>query len=161
LIQYGTRPDAKALIEQSPVDILDGEGRTPLLYAAFHGDSDLIRWLLERGATVNHQDRNGYSPLQCAAQNGHLEAVVLLINSGANPNLCDIHGNGPLWTASHQASLAKRRDEDLQVVNALVRAGADPNHKNRHGRSPLDIGMRNRELNSVLTGNSNTNEACE
>lgn len=141
-IRGGEFDDARSLIENASVDILDGEARTPLIHAALNNAADFLAWLIEMGANLNHQDRIGYSALHFAAQECHLEIAELLLRNSANPNVPDRHGNGPLWTASHEASLANRTDQHLQMVALLLRSGADAQHRNNHGRSPYDVGTR-------------------
>ncbi len=125
--------EVKKLINQSQIDVLDGEARTPLIYSAFSNNVEILEWLIDNDANINHQDRGGWCALHAAAQEGHLQIVELLLNRGANPNLIDSYGNGPLWTATMNAK------GDETIPNLLIDAGSDANHKNNAGRSPTDI----------------------
>lgn len=68
------------------VGMSDGSGRTPLHAAAGRGHTEMVRWLLDRGADVNALAFEG-TPLALAAWGGHVEAVRALLAAGADPNL--------------------------------------------------------------------------
>ena len=63
--------------------IRDGERRTALMYAAFHGHSDMVQLLLDLGVGINIYDRNGWSALMLPAWNGHAQSAQLLLDCGA------------------------------------------------------------------------------
>ena len=117
---------------------VDRYGRTPLWYHAMGGDLGGIQAELVCGADPSFGDDVNYSPLHVAAQEGRVGAIRLLLDAGADPNKTDEHGNGPLWTAVYQACLARRTNDNLEVVRCLLAAGADPERKNKYGHSPRD-----------------------
>jgi len=125
--------NAKSLIQKNQIDILDGEARTPLIYSAFSNNVEILEWLLDHDADINHQDRRGWSALHAAAQEGNNHIIELLLKAGANPNLTDSYGNGPLWIATLNAKGVET------IPNLLLSAGADSEHKNNAGRSPTDM----------------------
>jgi len=125
----------QSLVTNANVNIGNGEARTPLYEAIIENNADVIEWLLEKGADVNHQDRNGWTPLHFAVQERQPETVALLIAHGADANLQDGYGNGPLWRAAFDAR------GDYGFVKTLVAAGADPNHKNKSDKSPIDFAV--------------------
>ena len=124
---------AKKLIAKSNVDVLDGESRTPLIYASLSNNIEMLEWLVNNGANINHQDRSGLCSLHAAAQRNNLDVVEYLLKVGGDPNLCNSSGNGPLWIAT----LNSVGDETM--CDVLIAAGADRNHKNNAGRSPVDL----------------------
>ena len=132
-IEYSKTEEALALIEQAEVDVLDGEGQTPLIHAAFAGKSEIVSAALAAGANINHQDRNGWTPLHFAVQEKRRELVEYLLAHGAAVGLKDVYGNTPLWRAAFDAR------GDYTLVRLLVSHNADPNSKNNAGRSPLDL----------------------
>jgi ankyrin repeat protein len=132
-IAYATASEAIRLIENGAVDVLDGEFRTPLLHAAIAGKVDVLSWLIEHGADINHQDRNGLSALHYAVQKKHMDAVGALLTNGAVVESKDAHGNTPLWRATFDA---RGHYEPVQI---LIHYGANPHSKNKSDRSPLDF----------------------
>lgn len=132
-IAHATASEAIRLIENGDVNVLDGESRTPLIHTAVAGKVELLSWLIEHGADIDHQDRNGLSALHYAVQEKHIEAVRTLLTNSAAIDSKDMHGNTPLWRATFGA----RGNYDL--VRLLVHHGANPHSKNKSDRSPLDF----------------------
>ena len=127
---------AKELIESTRIDILDGEACTPLIWAAFHNRPKLLKWLIERGANIDHQDRNGYCALHYVSQEQLPDIADLLLNAGASTELRDVYGNTPLWTATFNAR------GDLALVRLLVNHGASFDNTNSAGKSVRVMAMR-------------------
>ena len=75
----------KALVEKSPgvVDSRDGDGLTPLHYAAREGDTELINYLVDRGAKLELQTAQAKTPLHLAAMNDREAAAAVLLKRGA------------------------------------------------------------------------------
>ncbi|KAA6389681.1 MAG: hypothetical protein EZS28_014792 [Streblomastix strix] len=59
-------------------------GKTPLSIAASWGHDELIQFLIDEGADINHADEIGWVPLHWAAFTGNLDTCHLLINQGAD-----------------------------------------------------------------------------
>ncbi|GGD26222.1 ankyrin repeat domain-containing protein [Flavobacterium orientale] len=53
-------------------------GMTPLMYAARYNQTEIITFLLEKGADVKAKCKNGYTALQYAEHSNATEAVQLL-----------------------------------------------------------------------------------
>jgi len=56
---------------------------TTLMSAAFMGDIDTVKVMLDRGADVNAQDRIGWTAMRYAEWKHHAEIVQLLRKAGA------------------------------------------------------------------------------
>lgn len=56
-----------------------------LLIAAGH--EEVVRLLVENGASINVQSQNGFTPLYMAAQENHDICVKYLLSKGANQGL--------------------------------------------------------------------------
>ena len=63
-----------------------GDGETPMSAAAQDKRLEVARFLLEKGADVNHQSHlGGNTPLMEAAKSGNVEMAKLLLEQGADP----------------------------------------------------------------------------
>mgnify|MGYP000364283700 CR=1 FL=1 len=72
----GRNDVVKALLEKKvDIESKDGDGWTPLHFAACQGHDDVVQTLLENQADVNAKADYGSTPLYFAAQNGHTPVV--------------------------------------------------------------------------------------
>lgn len=69
-------------VEEQSVDpnLRDGDGATPLHFAASRGHLTAVRWLLNHGAKLS-LDKYGKSPINDAAENQQVEVKYSLIHS--------------------------------------------------------------------------------
>jgi hypothetical protein len=74
-------------------------GDTALGSAAGRGETGVVRFLLAKGADVNHRNQSGWTPLMGAASSGHAETVALLLKHGADPLMRNQDGETALWEA--------------------------------------------------------------
>jgi uncharacterized protein len=118
------------------------DGFTALHLAAFFGQEDAARILLERGAEVNLVARHEsihVTPLHSAAAGSHAAIVKLLLEHGADPNAAQDGGFTPLHSAA--------QNDDVESVDALLEAGADPTLTNDEAKAPADLaGDETRDL---------------
>ena len=87
-------------------------GGTPLHWAAYKDDTDVIEVLLEKGAALTSVNREGELPLHVAAREDQLDAFLMLRK--ANPASLDVKdkkGLTPIKTA--------RKHNSQQVLSAL------------------------------------------
>lgn len=109
------------------------EGATELHQAAYQGQDDQVRALLDSGADVHVKDKYGETPLHKAARNVHESTAAILLEYGADANEADVFGLTPLhWTALNgHAPLAE----------VLMLHHGDPHVPNAHldGLTPLDL----------------------
>ena len=68
----------ECLLEEVPINYQDDTGNCALHMAAANNHEDVVRFLLEHGASVNLQNKNMNSALHWAALTGHLNIVKLL-----------------------------------------------------------------------------------
>jgi ankyrin repeat protein len=96
----------------------EGMNEITLIRAAYDGNVEHVRALIQAGADVNH--RMNSTALCNAALRGHDEIVRMLIEAGADVNKRASEGYfNPLLHAASQGY--------LDIVRALVEAGADVN----------------------------------
>lgn len=101
---------------------------TPLLWAVYKENKDIVKLLLENGADIESTDlKNGNTPLFLSANN--LEITKLLIDKGANVNAKNKEGFSPLAFAVEA--------NNIEVVKLLLKKGSDVNDTNSWDETPL------------------------
>jgi uncharacterized protein len=119
-IESGRRDAALELIEEgADVAAAQGDGTTPLHWAAYQLDTDLVKRLIARGARANTANRYGATPLGEAAKAANTEIVELLLEAGADVAAVNADGETVLMLAARTGS--------TEVVQQLIDAGADVN----------------------------------
>lgn len=120
LIKAGDREDALALIRAgADVNRAQNEGSTPLLWAVYQVDLDLVRALLRREADPNLANNFGATPLAEAVRVANPELVDLLLDAGADPDQANEDGQTPLMLAAWTGN--------VDVAQLLIDAGASVN----------------------------------
>ena len=76
-------------------DVLEPNGSTPLIVAAMFGQTDLVRFLIEREAALDIRNNDGATALHVAALFGHPQAVRLLLDAGADREVQNNDGLTP------------------------------------------------------------------
>ncbi len=110
------------------------DGFTPLHLAAFFGQEDAARLLLERGAdasVVARHETLRVAPLHSAAAGAHAEIVELLLEAGADPSARQTGGFTPLHAAAANG--------DRASAEALLAAGADRTARTDDGKTPAEL----------------------
>ena len=73
---------ARTLIGASAnVDLTDGEGSTPFIWASNNGRIECVNTLIGASANVDFTDGEGSTPFIWASKNGHIECVNTLIGA--------------------------------------------------------------------------------
>jgi len=168
LIKAVKKSDTAKVIEQTDhgVDINErsAKGNTPLMWAVYYGDIDIVTYLISKGADINATDKYRDEPLlMWGVKKGRLNITKLLISKGANVNLSDKYGETALMDSArygyyeiaallikNSASVTAKSENgdtalilaasagDRKIVELLVSEGADINAVNfEDGKSSL------------------------
>jgi uncharacterized protein len=122
LIQNGQRAAALAAIDDgADVNASQGDGTTPLHWAVYKVDRELVAELLDRGAKADVTNKYGSSPLAEAVKLGNLDLVRTLLDAGAHVESPNADGQTALMLAAGIGA--------LDVAKLLVERGADVNAK--------------------------------
>ncbi|MER6981591.1 ankyrin repeat domain-containing protein [Streptomyces carpinensis] len=101
----------------------DSDGATPLYLASVQGDAEVVRLLMEAGASPDTESSGAGSegtPLCAAACWGHTETVRELLTHGADPNLREDRGTG------RSPSDWANDGSHTKTAELLIAAGAGP-----------------------------------
>jgi len=99
------------------VDARSAAGETALLCAVDGGNEELVRLLIDRGASVSLAGNGGVTPLHSAAGYGRAEIIKLLLVKGASVT-ADDEGDTPVAYAH-----LFHRTEAIAVFDALAKDG--------------------------------------
>lgn len=132
LIKKGANVNAETTVPD-PLAV-DGEGEkgiTPLIDAAFWGDLERVKILVEYGANIDAQSSFGITALMKACQMDHLEVAKYLIEKGANIELKNDAGENTLLFSMNSSR------EKLKLVDYLLSKGFAPNSRDNGGETAL------------------------
>jgi ankyrin repeat protein len=105
-------------------------GVTPLISYVWRDQVNVVKGLLDRGASVNLQDGDGDTALHGAAQSGNVDITNLLLAKGADPNIQNKVGGTPLmWAAAYGND---------KVVEILLQHQANATLKDGDGKTAKD-----------------------
>ncbi|XP_066909426.1 serine/threonine-protein kinase TNNI3K isoform X2 [Halyomorpha halys] len=116
----------------------DGEGMTPLQWAAIRGHAGVLKKLLSFGADVHSLDYGNFTALHLSAMSGKVEAVRVLLEHGSKVNAVNADGDTPLHMAIKKG--------DFDVVETLLEHGAFTNISNSQGKYALDLAVEGEYL---------------
>ncbi|MFF2480000.1 ankyrin repeat domain-containing protein [Paenibacillus sp. NPDC058071] len=128
----------------------NGEGLTPLGYAAHFGNNEAVQILLTHGADVDaiSHSKLSYIPSNTAlhaAISGerNLDVVRLLLAHKAQTIIFDSNGHACLHTAAFH-------DDNIEIIRLLIEHGADVNARIKDGETALSL--------AIKQGNNNVEE---
>ncbi len=151
------------------------DGSTPLAWAAYEGDVQVVSALLKAGAKVNAADEYGETPLTLACANGDAAVADQLVEFGADVNAARWNGETALMIASgtgnvkivkaliaHGAkvdAVESRKGQNAlmwasannhpDAVQELIKAGANPNTASKSGFTPLVFAAETGDVRSA------------
>ena len=124
-------------------DIVDPQtGQSGGMKAAEIGDLEKLRYLRERHANFNLQDRDGWTALFYAVACHNVECVKFLVEAGVD---LEIKAND--WWTALMVAIDHQQEE---IVEFLCDEGAKIGSWNRDGMCELVIAMRNPKIVEML-----------
>ncbi|KAG8194403.1 hypothetical protein JTE90_011015 [Oedothorax gibbosus] len=99
------------------LDTKDLNGRTALSWACESGKTDLVCFLIEKGADFTVKDNESSNLLHIASSHGHEKILKMLLELKMDPDTKNAENNTPLECAIVTRSIA--------AVNALLEAGVN------------------------------------
>ena len=136
-----TRSIQALLDKGADPNIKNKQGRTALIFAAFHKSTSCIRLLVERGADIHIKDAFGRSAIIYAAGYGHTEMLKYLISKGLSPNDKTEQGATVLMQETLCGS--------VESILFLLSTGADVNMKDNNGRTALQYAVSAQNLKVI------------
>lgn len=104
------------------INLEDDTKATPLILAVLGGNIEIVKHLLNHGASINNKNWQGHSALQYACSKAKKDLVELLLDRQADVNIVDNRGD----TCLHRVASIGREDilavllkrPELKVINA-------------------------------------------
>ena len=141
--EYGYIHIVRYLIEQQHAEInpRNSAGMTPLYVAALNNQTNIVKYLCEKKATIDAKSKLEDTPLIVATKNKHEQNVQTLCDYGADVNFIDKDGDAPLHIAA--------KNSDSLIITCLLDHNADVNIKNSKEETPLHVACHYSNLNIV------------
>jgi ankyrin repeat protein len=143
LVQKGADINFVAKSEKTPLIVavstgqmqamvrVPGEGNRRAASALYPGQVDFVRFLVEKGASVDGSGKFGYTPLMAASVEDHAPIARYLVSVGAGVNARTQNGLTALQYASGAGAAA--------TVNVLIQNKAAVDATSDNGLTPLMI----------------------
>nr|XP_035945523.1 E3 ubiquitin-protein ligase MIB2 isoform X3 [Halichoerus grypus] len=129
-VALGSMAGALDLLRRHPEQVdTKNQGRTALQVAAYLGQVELVRLLLQARAGADLPDEEGNTALHYAALGNQPEAARLLLSSGCGANALNSTRSAALHVAVQRGF--------LEVVRVLCERGCDVNLPDAHADTPL------------------------
>ncbi|SKB48286.1 ankyrin repeat domain-containing protein [Daejeonella lutea] len=123
----------KFLLSQKGNDVnkLTHDGRTYIFWSATAGNTEIMEFLLNKGAKVNMVDDHGANPVNFAAGSGQANTKVydLLLSKGADLKK-DVNQDG-----ANALLISAGADKDFALLNYFTSKGLDINNTDANGNT--------------------------
>ncbi len=102
-------------------------GNTALMFAAYQGNIDILKYLIDKGANINHQNSNGDTALTLTVIcSNNKEIIKTLIKAGADVSHKNHRGQTALDIIKHKAeSIYKNLDRTSDYDQGLIKTFRD------------------------------------
>lgn len=133
---YAVRQKAHAVLTwllKEGVDLhaVNKHGETVLHVAAYLGDAEACRMVIDASAEVEAANKNNQTPLMYAAQKGNIDCLNALLKAGADVTTKDYEGCHALFYAI--------KSKRLRIVDRLLESGAPVHWLNDKHESLIHI----------------------
>jgi N-acyl-D-amino-acid deacylase len=142
LLRYGANPNTRPIYPTLDGDLAPEPAA--LHNAAFRGDPEMVRALLDAGADLNAVDPFAGSALHNALYGNHPQAAAFLIKRGISLDLATSRGDVPTMVWSGYSDVG-----DSTVARLLLSKGVNANEENEAGETALTWAHK-RGNNSVV-----------
>ncbi len=120
------------VITRNNIDAKDNNGWTALHYAVQQGRVEMVKLLLDKGASIDDEGRNGWTDLQFAVFKGYIEIISILLDKGAKVSACEKTSG---MTALHYAAIWGNVDAVKEILK--YSKIDDINIKDNNGKTAL------------------------
>ena len=111
----------------------DMQGGTLLFFAAFAGNAEACKLLIDVGADANASNKSGWTAIMFAANEGHVSALETIVNGGGDVSARNDDG----WNA---VLLAAKGGKD-KALEMLLKKGADKSTISDFKKNAYDLAM--------------------
>ena len=143
LLEKADNATIKYMISQEGNDVnkITHDGRTYVFWAAYKGNLEMVRYLLNEGARMDVLDSHGYTVMNFAASTGQLNTKLyeLLLNNGANISDLDPRGASALLLSSPYT-------HDFRLFDFFVSKEADPTFTDAAGNGLFNYAAKGGDL---------------
>jgi len=115
---------------------------TPLQHAAWNGHSQMVKYLIQRGAAVNLSRKStGATPVYLAAHRGYTDTVRVLIERKVDVNTPRKDGTTPVFIAAQQGH--------TDTIRLLADLKSDVNTPRKDGTTPVFIAAQQGHMDTI------------
>ena len=122
-------------------DVEADRGLTSFHAATIEENVEIMKMLVDHGASVETAAYNFAMPIHEAASQGSLEALVIILDNGGDVNASGWANQTPLHYAAEEGH--------PEIIEELLRRGADINRQDKDGQSPLYLASENCRAQTV------------
>ena len=147
ILEDASRESVQFLLTQKGNDVnkITHDGRTYIFWAAYKGNTELMQYLIDKGAETNLLDDKGYSILNFAASAGQQNTAVY--------DLCLKHGANLKKDVDHDGAnallLSIASDKDFALANYFVSKGLDLKSVDANGNTAFNYAARSGNLSTL------------
>lgn len=125
----------KLIANKADVNLTDDFGSNPLMEAAYQGNFEALKILINYTSDIDAQNNHGRTALSLSTSEGHYECIEALVKVGVNLDLTSENGESALHFAS--------ANNDGNVVKMILDAGIDVSIKDKWGNTALSVAQSN------------------